>query len=96
LEKQTVWIRRDNLRLRGQLGDFVGDISDQKQRPQASSLSARAKASMAVPLSFPRGYKVSIVQNPTTSLAADVAATNQILDEQDGDVVLVGHSYGGW
>jgi pimeloyl-ACP methyl ester carboxylesterase len=42
-----------------------------------------------------RGYTVSIVQNPTTSLAADVAATNQILDEQDGDVVLVGHSYGG-
>ena len=35
------------------------------------------------------------MQNPTTSLAADVAATNQILDEQDGDVVLVGHSYGG-
>jgi hypothetical protein len=34
-----------------------------------------------------RGYNVSIVQNPTTSLAADVAATNQILDEQDGDVV---------
>jgi pimeloyl-ACP methyl ester carboxylesterase len=42
-----------------------------------------------------RGYTVSIVQNPTTSLAADVAATNLILDEQDGDVVLVGHSYGG-
>ena len=42
-----------------------------------------------------RGYNVSIVQNPTTSLAADVAATNQILDEQDGDVVLVGHSHGG-
>jgi pimeloyl-ACP methyl ester carboxylesterase len=42
-----------------------------------------------------RGYAVSIVQNPTTALAADVAATNQILDEQDGDVVLVGHSYGG-
>ena len=42
-----------------------------------------------------RGYNVSIVQNPTSSLAADVAATNQILDEQDGDVVLVGHSYGG-
>jgi pimeloyl-ACP methyl ester carboxylesterase len=42
-----------------------------------------------------RGYTVSIVQNPTTSLAADVAATNLILDEQDGDVLLVGHSYGG-
>ena len=42
-----------------------------------------------------RGYTVSIVQNPTTSLAADLAATHQILDEQDGDVILVGHSYGG-
>src|SRR5277367_5599439 len=42
-----------------------------------------------------QGYNVSIVQNPTTTLAADVAATNQILDEQDGDVILVGHSYGG-
>jgi pimeloyl-ACP methyl ester carboxylesterase len=42
-----------------------------------------------------KGYNVSIVQNPTTSLAADVAATNQVLDEQDGDVILVGHSYGG-
>jgi pimeloyl-ACP methyl ester carboxylesterase len=42
-----------------------------------------------------RGYNVSVVQNPTTSLAADLAATRQILDQQDGDVVLVGHSYGG-
>jgi pimeloyl-ACP methyl ester carboxylesterase len=42
-----------------------------------------------------RGYNVSIVQNPTTSLADDVAATNRILDSQEGDVVLVGHSYGG-
>lgn len=41
------------------------------------------------------GYNVSIVQNPTTSLAADVAATRQVLDEQDGDAILVGHSYGG-
>ena len=29
------------------------------------------------------------------TLEADLAATNQILDQQDGDVVLVGHSYGG-
>jgi pimeloyl-ACP methyl ester carboxylesterase len=42
-----------------------------------------------------RGYQVSIVQNPTTTLPADIAATNLVLDEQDGDVVLVGHSYGG-
>jgi pimeloyl-ACP methyl ester carboxylesterase len=42
-----------------------------------------------------KGYKVSIVQNPTSSLAADVAATKAVLEQQDGPVVLVGHSYGG-
>ncbi len=41
------------------------------------------------------GYHVSIVQNPTLSLAGDVAATRQVVDAQDGPVVLVGHSYGG-
>ncbi len=41
------------------------------------------------------GYTVSIVQNPTISLADDVAATKRILALQDGPVVLVGHSYGG-
>ncbi|MFF1872376.1 alpha/beta fold hydrolase [Kitasatospora herbaricolor] len=41
------------------------------------------------------GYRVSIVQNPTLSLAGDVAATHQILDSLDGPAVLVGHSYGG-
>ena len=42
-----------------------------------------------------QGYNVSIVQNPTTSLADDVAATNRTISAQDGPVVLVGHSYGG-
>jgi pimeloyl-ACP methyl ester carboxylesterase len=41
------------------------------------------------------GYNVSIVQNPTTSLAADVAATKQVLASQASPVILVGHSYGG-
>jgi pimeloyl-ACP methyl ester carboxylesterase len=41
------------------------------------------------------GYTVSVVQNPTTSLADDVAATKRIIDAQDGSVILVGHSYGG-
>ncbi|MDB4970554.1 MAG: hypothetical protein QOH16_1538 [Gaiellaceae bacterium] len=41
------------------------------------------------------GFKVSIVQNPTVSLDGDVAATLQVLDQQDGPTVLVGHSYGG-
>ena len=42
-----------------------------------------------------KGYHVSIVQNPLTSLAADVAATNSVIDAQDGPVILVGHSWGG-
>jgi pimeloyl-ACP methyl ester carboxylesterase len=41
------------------------------------------------------GYTVSIVQNPTISLADDVAATKRIVAAQNGPVVLVGHSYGG-
>jgi pimeloyl-ACP methyl ester carboxylesterase len=42
-----------------------------------------------------RGYNVSIVQNPLTSLEADVAAIHRVLARQDGPAVLVGHSYGG-
>lgn len=42
-----------------------------------------------------RGYRVTIVQNPLTSLADDVAATKRALERQDGPVILVGHSWGG-
>ena len=41
------------------------------------------------------GYNVAIVQNPTLSLAGDVAATRSVIDAQAGPVILVGHSYGG-
>jgi pimeloyl-ACP methyl ester carboxylesterase len=41
------------------------------------------------------GFEVSIVQNPTSSLADDVASTKRVLAGQKGPVVLVGHSYGG-
>ena len=41
------------------------------------------------------GYNVAVVQNPTVSLEGDVATTRQVIDAQDGPVVLVGHSYGG-
>jgi pimeloyl-ACP methyl ester carboxylesterase len=41
------------------------------------------------------GFSVSIVQNPTISLADDVQATKRVLAEQNGPVILVGHSYGG-
>jgi pimeloyl-ACP methyl ester carboxylesterase len=41
------------------------------------------------------GYSVSIVQNPTLSLADDVAATKRIIARESAPVILVGHSYGG-
>src|SRR4029077_15423835 len=41
------------------------------------------------------GYHVSVVQQPLTGLSEDVAATQRVIDQQDGPVILVGHSYGG-
>lgn len=41
------------------------------------------------------GYAVTVVQNPTRSLAEDVAFTRRAIDAQQGPVILVGHSYGG-
>jgi pimeloyl-ACP methyl ester carboxylesterase len=41
------------------------------------------------------GYNVSVVQNPTTSLADDVAATRLAIAQLQEPIVLVGHSYGG-
>lgn len=42
-----------------------------------------------------KGYKVTVVQQPHTSLADDVAAARDAIDSQDGPVVLVGHDTGG-
>jgi len=41
------------------------------------------------------GYEVTAVQNPLTSFAEDVATTKRLIDAQKGNVVVVGHSYGG-
>jgi pimeloyl-ACP methyl ester carboxylesterase len=41
------------------------------------------------------GYRVAVVQNPTLSLDDDAAVTRRVIDNLDGPVVLVGHSYGG-
>src|ERR1700756_2981257 len=41
------------------------------------------------------GYTVAVVQNPTISLADDVAVTKRAIAAQNGPVILVGHSYGG-
>jgi pimeloyl-ACP methyl ester carboxylesterase len=42
-----------------------------------------------------KGYRVSVVQNPTLSLSDDVTVTRRALDALDGPAILVGHSYGG-
>jgi pimeloyl-ACP methyl ester carboxylesterase len=42
-----------------------------------------------------KGYNVTLVENPLTSLTADVDATKQALAKQDGRTVLVGHSWAG-
>lgn len=51
--------------------------------------------SKIIPLLQAKGLNVACVQNPLTSIADDVAATNRIVNAQDGPVLLVGHSYGG-
>ena len=51
--------------------------------------------SKVIPLLQAKGFNVIAVQNPLTSLAADVAATKRAIALMDGPVLLVGHSYGG-
>jgi pimeloyl-ACP methyl ester carboxylesterase len=51
--------------------------------------------SRVIPLLQAKGYNVTAVQNPLTSLADDVAATQRALALQDGPVILVGHSWAG-
>lgn len=48
-----------------------------------------------IPLLTAAGLQVVAVQNPLSSLAADVDATTRAIDQADGPVVLVGHSWGG-
>jgi pimeloyl-ACP methyl ester carboxylesterase len=48
-----------------------------------------------VPLLQAKGLTVVAVQNPLSSLADDVAATQRAIDRQPGKVLLVGHSWGG-
>jgi pimeloyl-ACP methyl ester carboxylesterase len=51
--------------------------------------------SKIIPLLEARGYRVTAVQNPVSSLADDVAMTKRAIALQDGPVILVGHSWGG-
>src|SRR6516225_2144563 len=51
--------------------------------------------SKTIPILEARGFHVTAVQNPLTSLANDANATRRIIALQDGPVILVGHSWGG-
>jgi pimeloyl-ACP methyl ester carboxylesterase len=51
--------------------------------------------SKVIPLLQDKGFNVSAVQIPLTSLTDDIAVTRNILAKQNGPTVLVGHSYGG-
>lgn len=51
--------------------------------------------SKIIPLLQAKGLHVVAVHSPLTSIAEDVAATNRIINAQDGPVLLAGHSYGG-
>ena len=48
-----------------------------------------------IPILQAKGYNVTAVQIPLTSLADDVAATKRAIARQDGAVILVGHSWAG-
>jgi pimeloyl-ACP methyl ester carboxylesterase len=48
-----------------------------------------------IPLLQARGLNVAAVQNPLTSLADDIAATQRAIGQVKGPVVLVAHSWGG-
>src|SRR5262245_14068253 len=52
--------------------------------------------SKVIPALVEKGYPVMAVQNPTTSLDDDVAATRRTIALAGGDVILVGHSWGGF
>jgi len=51
--------------------------------------------SKVIPLLQAKGYNVIAVQNPLSSLAADVAATKRAIADVNGPVILVGHSWAG-
>lgn len=48
-----------------------------------------------IPIMLKDGFSVTAVQNPLKSLEEDVATTKRVIETQKGDVILVGHSYGG-
>ena len=89
------------------IGSFTGALAAQSARPPVGpsakptivlvhgAFADGSSWSKVIPILQRAGYKVVAVQNPLTSLDADVETTKRALAMQTGPVVLVGHSYGG-
>jgi len=88
------------------LASIVGVSAAQSQTPVApapvrnivlvhGAFADGGSFSKVIPLLQAKGFRVTAVQNPLSSLADDVAATRRALALQDGPVILVGHSWGG-
>lgn len=79
---------------------FITGVSQADETPPSVVIVHGAFAdgsdwAKVVPYLQSEGVEVTVVQNPLTSLADDVAATERTLNNQQSDVVLVGHSWGG-
>jgi pimeloyl-ACP methyl ester carboxylesterase len=83
----------------GPLGGFAAAAPPAPQLPSIvlvhGAFADGSSWDRVVPLLQAQGYRVVAVHEPLTSLADDVAATRRAIEMQPGDVVLVGHSYGG-
>src|SRR5260221_7942337 len=81
------------------LAGFVGSLAAQSAKPTIvlvhGAFADGSSWSKVIPILQRDGYTVIAVQNPLTSLAADVETTKRVIDGQTGPVVVVGHSYGG-
>src|SRR2546422_5987808 len=78
---------------------LAGSLAAQSAKPTIvlvhGAFADGSSWSKVIPILQRDGYTVIAVQNPLTSLAADVETTKRVVDAQKGPVVLVGHSYGG-
>ena len=78
---------------------LTGGLAAQSARPTIvlvhGAFADGSSWSKIIPMLLHDGYNVIAVQNPLTSLAADVETTKRVIDAQTGPVVVVGHSYGG-
>ena len=78
---------------------FGQDLAAQSSKPTVvlvhGAFADGSSWSRVIPMLERDGYTVIAVQNPLTSLAADVETTKRVIDAQTGPVIAVGHSYGG-